>query len=125
MPLPKTSEKGSERNAVGFTNYVRSVYGESELRTSYGSKFPDLNFSSSPNFYNRSGERVSDYTELGFHESTDGQLFMGVRYTSSDSNTQGQTQYQIGWIGTDGMFNFKQYDNHQDYSNEWNRILEL
>lgn len=58
-PFNFEEEKNIEKSAVYFGNYLRSVYGSNQLRTSY-SKY-SLDFSDDSDTYNSKGEKIINY----------------------------------------------------------------
>lgn len=58
-PVSRKVESNMEKDAVNFTNYMRSVYGMEKMRTRYTSY--GLSFSGNENAYNPSGEKVQGF----------------------------------------------------------------
>ncbi|MEP1779322.1 RHS repeat-associated core domain-containing protein, partial [Reichenbachiella sp.] len=115
------SRRRREASAVEFGNYMRSAYGEDNMRTSYNGL--DMSFSDNPDYYNGAGEKVSDFT-TDFDSSEGGIKAMGFSYTKSQKGEKDKKMYQIGLVGEDGNYAYAIYDNAEDYEAAKERVAE-
>ncbi|SEQ74511.1 RHS repeat domain-containing protein [Neolewinella agarilytica] len=79
--------KEMELSNVPRVNFMRAIYGESKMRTSYA-KY-GLKFKKAPSFYNSAGLKVSDFTELDYVDTERGQVFgFSYNYTNKDGTVE-------------------------------------
>ena len=110
----------NEISAVNFGNYLRSVYGEDDMRTAYSGL--GLKFSNDPSFYNLENEKITDFNQT-FEHSANGNTFLGFNYNKS-KNGKKSNEYIISVRGKDGSFNYHKYDNEKEYKEAYNRIKD-
>ena len=115
----KSVRQEREHNSVKFANYVRSVYGESNMRTSY-ERF-DLTFSDDPSSYNPGQEKISNFKNT-FDTSVGDEKFMGFSYEKSENGEDKKTYFQIGVVNESGKYIYAIYDNEDDYNAAVKRI---
>jgi hypothetical protein len=93
--------KYRESSSVYFTNYVRSVYGETDMRHKYSGL--GLSFSKKPQSYNPNNEGVSNFT-TEFENSVGGVTAMGFSYDKSSEGQDTKNMFQIGIVNADGKY---------------------
>ena len=99
----------SESRSVTFENYLRSVYGNDKLRTSYFGLNGNPAFNPKTDPYNH--ERITNYALL--NEDEDGKRF-GYSYVSTIDGIS-TTQYLIVGIDKDDYFYFNVYGSEEEY----------
>ncbi len=114
------TRKQNESSSVRFGNYLRSVYGEDDMRTSYFGL--GLRFSDNPKSYNSKNEGVKDFTETLSVEAG-GNTFLGFSYEKSEGG-ETSTEYIISVKTGDGTFAYRRFDNQKDYDAAAKRINE-
>ena len=120
----------AEKSAVGFGNYIRSVYGgsESSLRTKYDGLFGGLDVSGvnpenelitnvellsgwNENIVNApgnmSGTAVSSVLKVG--------LTYSMSYNKSVNGEEATKHWAASWLDKDGFINLKSFDNKEAY----------
>lgn len=114
------NRKENEYSAVNFGNYLRSVYGEEDMRTTYSGL--GLKFSNDPSTYNMENEKITDFKQA-FEHSVDGNTFLGFNYNKS-KNGKSSKEYIISVREKDGSFNYQKYNNEKEYKEAYNRIKD-
>jgi RHS repeat-associated protein len=112
--------KDRESGAVNMGNYLRSVYGEDDMRTKYWGL--GLKFSDDPKSYNRKGEGVKDFTETLSVEAG-GSTFLGFSYEKSEGG-ETSTEYIISVKTEDGTFAYRKFTDQKEYNAAVKRINE-
>jgi RHS repeat-associated protein len=110
--------KRREFYAVVFTNKMRAVYGETDMRTRYGSM---LSFVDNPAVYNQENEGISDFS-TEFESSEGGINAAGFSYMKSVNGEEAKKVYQIGLIDKDGKYSYAIYDNKKAYDEAVERV---
>ncbi|RSC92196.1 DUF6443 domain-containing protein [Tenacibaculum singaporense] len=116
------STSGLERAGVGFGNYLRSVYGEKDMRTSYRSE----RFSDNPKSYNSFNEKVSDFKETLNFETTKGDTVLGFSYsTSTGKKGKTKTEYLISYTTKDGVYAYRRFTDKKEYNAAIERLNKI
>jgi RHS repeat-associated protein len=116
------STSGLERRGVRFGNYLRSVYGEKDMRTSYRSE----RFSNKPNAYNAFKEKVSNFKEVLNFETTSGGTILGFSYdTSTGKKGKTKTEYLISLTTESGKYTYRRFTDKKKYNAALVRLNKL
>jgi len=114
----RASQKLSEKRAVKFENYLRSVYGDG-LRTAY---MGVGRFSDDESLYNPAGEKIENIvllrnsSEEGSWELSKG-AYIETSFERKFGDNEAQTIYQRMSMGQNGEIDFQEFDNEQDLIN--------
>ena len=105
----------SESRSVTFENYLRSVFGNAKLRTSYSGLDGNPAFNPKTDSYYQ--ERITDFVML--NEDEDGKRF-GYRYVSTMKGIS-TTYYLVVGIDKDDYFYFNVYGSEEEYqkASDW------
>ncbi|WP_035090706.1 RHS repeat-associated core domain-containing protein, partial [Aquimarina macrocephali] len=114
------TRKQNEGSSVRFGNYLRSVYGEDDMRTSYFGL--GLSFNDNPKSYNGKGEGVKDFTEILSVEAG-GSTFLGFSYEKSEGG-ETSTEYMLSVKTKDGTFAYRRFNNKKEYNAAAKRVNE-
>jgi hypothetical protein len=101
-----------ERGAVGFENYLRSVYGDTPLRERYERLKGGEKGSFNPYFFRRDGESISNFTSLGNNEK---KTSFGFSFDKKTSKLESQKYYIIVTSDENEKFNFQIYMTEDRY----------
>mgnify|MGYP000689928990 CR=1 FL=1 len=116
------NRKDREVSAVNFGNYLRSVYDDKPMRTSYSGL--SVRFSSNEKSYNRKDEKVSNFEELG-KTSFDGNTFMSFSYKKSENGKDSKTFYMLSVKTKSDKFAYRIFDNKKEYDAAMKRVQKL
>lgn len=108
----------AERNAVGFENYLRLVYGLSPLRNRYSNLIGgDANSFNTPRYDNR-GEKISNFRMLNENKEY---TVWGFSYVISFYNRKATTVYLIVGMDENNHLFLKKYSSSAEYYKEIER----
>lgn len=95
------NRKEQETSSVNFGNYMRSVYGEKNMRTKYFGL--GLKFDKNPKTYNYNEERVTNFKELIDFTLGDDR-YVSHSYDTSENGGGTATKYIIGMTLKGGQY---------------------
>lgn len=114
-PYTSIGRLNAERTAVGFENYLRTVYGIGPLRNRYsnivGGQKESFN---TPRLHNK-GERITNFQSLNANSD---KTALGFCYTVSFNNGESATMYLVVGIDEQKHLYLKKFDSQKDYERE-------
>lgn len=110
---------GNENTVVNFGNYLRSVCGETPLRTEYSPH--KFKFRNKESGYNPEQEKITNFKEINSFSEGDGETF-GYSFDVSENGEEAQTYYIFSAKDESGKYHFTKFDNKEDYDK---RIEEI
>ncbi len=121
LNLNMNNKKEREGSAVRFANYIGSVYGEKNMRTSYEGV---LKFSSNPDDYNPDNELISHFKCI--NDITVGEdQFMGFSFEKSVEEGKRSTIFILSVTEGSGKYAYRVFDNKGEYIAAIKRVEEL
>lgn len=111
-----------ETSSVNFGNYVSSVYGETDMRTSYSSL--GLTFSDRPKAYNGSNEKITNFSQIN-DIAVGGDTYMGFSYQKSEKGEKAQSQYILGVTTESGVYAYRVFTDKKEYDEAVQRVNNL
>ena len=111
-----------ERSAVKFGNYLRSVHGEKNMRTSYGGAG---RFSDNPKSYNSFNEKVTKFKENLSIETENGSTILGFSYETSTGDGDSTTEYMLSVSTEDGTYAYRRFTDKKEYDKAVKRVNKL
>ncbi|MCK0115027.1 hypothetical protein MWU32_03405 [Gelidibacter sp. F63206] len=118
----RLTRKQNETSSVNFGNYMRSVYGEKKMRTSYFGL--GLKFGKNEKLYNFKQEKVNDFKQT-LDVSTGGNIFAGFSYETSSNGEESTTEYILSVTTKDGTYAYRKFTDKKEYDAASKRVNDL
>ncbi|WP_348768702.1 hypothetical protein [uncultured Bacteroides sp.] len=101
-----------ERGAVGFENYLRSVYGDSKMRVRYNGLVGGEEGKFRPPFFNLDQEKITNFTSLGNNEK---KTSFGFSFEKKSKKSDTSKYYLIVSSDENNNFNYQLYSEEEEY----------
>lgn len=101
-----------ERGAVGFENYLRSVYGDSKMRVRYSGLVGGEEGKFKPLFFNLNQEKITNFTSLGNNEK---KTSFGFSFEKKSKKSDTSKYYLIVSSDENNNFNYQLYSKEEEY----------
>ncbi len=116
---PRDGAVNTEKRAVKFANYMRSVHGKSRMRRTY-SNIANTGkiayFSKNEKSYNKKEEKVTNFETVGFGYSKEKETSYGVfSFESSSKNEEKTTSYLVIGSSKENGTTINVYNTQKEY----------
>lgn len=101
-----------ERGAVGFENYLRSVYGDTKMRVRYNGLVGGEEGKFRPLFFNLDQEKIANFTHLGNNEK---KTSFGFSFEKKSAKSDTSKYYLIVSSDENNNFNYQLYSDEEEY----------